>query len=74
MRQEFIPRDKVRLATGTIGDVVSVLLEETQVRYCVAYFVNGEHKTEWFYDFELVKLAEVSIEVLKTMPRGHLRR
>jgi hypothetical protein len=53
----FRVKDNVRLATGTLGTVVGEYYEESHALYRVAYFVNGEHKADWFYDFELVKLS-----------------
>jgi hypothetical protein len=46
--------DRVRFVdTDIIGQVVSLWLSDRGPKYEVAYFTNGEYKTEYFFDFQI---------------------
>lgn len=51
----YLPGVDVEIHNKTPGIITKVCIEPRGLAtYCVRFFINGEYKSEWFYEHELV--------------------
>lgn len=56
LTSNFSIKDTVKvIGIDTIGKIDAVMFEESGLQYRVIYWLNGERKTGWLYDWELEK-------------------